>query len=298
MSFLRKMFSGDLKKDDPRRFLVEAMLGAMEADGEVSDEEMDVLSRNLSQHELFKGLTGDATSRLVDIAADAIREAGGGQKRAVAIAKGLPSRSHRLTAYALACEVCVSDDTLPEGEIRYLETLQQELGVSDDEAREIFEGVRQRSGLMTLEEKTDKMRQLMPRFVDCMALMAAADGEVHDSEMVGVRAVLRNIPDMAVLSENELDDAIQAAFGRIRQRTPDAELETIASAIANPADRYWTMVYMMIVALTDGKTDWREVGFLHTAQKLFTLSDAQMDHAMTTASLFPATKLGGAAPQA
>ena len=41
MSFLRKMFSGKVGTDDPRRFLVEAMLGAMEADGDVTEEDGD-----------------------------------------------------------------------------------------------------------------------------------------------------------------------------------------------------------------------------------------------------------------
>ena len=33
MSFLRKMFSGSVTEDDPRQFVIEAMLGAMEERG-------------------------------------------------------------------------------------------------------------------------------------------------------------------------------------------------------------------------------------------------------------------------
>ncbi len=297
MSFLRKMFSGGLKTDDPRRFLIEAMLCAVEADGDVTEEEMDTFQRNLEEHELFKDLTGDSRARLVDMAADAIRESGGGLKRAAAIAKGLPSRSHRLTAYAMACEVCVSDNDLPESEIRFLEELQGALQLDDDTAREIFDGARKNSGLMTLEEKTSAMRDMMPQFVDCMALMAAADGEVHEDELVGVRAVLRNIPDMAVLSDSELDDAISKSFERTKGKDIGKELESIAKTITNGADRYWTTVYMMIIALADGKTDWREVAFLSSTQAVFKLNDEQMDQAMGTAALFPAIELGGNAPE-
>ena len=296
MSFLRNMFSGGLKTDDPRRFVIEAMLGAMEADGDITDAEMEVLHRTVDSHDLFEGLSGDAASRLIDMAADAIRQAGGGTERADAIAKGLPSRNQRLTAYALACEVCVSDADLPEAEISYLEMLQSALKIDDGEAREVFEAARGDSGLLTLEEKTKKMRDLMPRFVDCMALMAAADGEIHDEELVGVRAVLRNIPDMAVLTRDELDAAIASSFERIKGRDINAELETIAGTITNPIDRYWTTVYMMIIALADGKTDWREVGFLKTTKNTFGLADDHLDQAMATASLFPAADLGGEAP--
>jgi uncharacterized tellurite resistance protein B-like protein len=291
------MFSGGITTEDPRRFIIEAMLGAMEADGDVTEEEMNVLEKNLDEHELFQGLTGDERSRLVDLAADAIRESGGGNSRAGSIAKGIPSRSHRLTAYAMACEVCVSDADLPEAEINYLDALQKALGLSDEESRELFEGARARSGLKTVEEKASVMRDMMPRFVDCMALMAAADGEVHEDEMAGVRSVLRNIPDMAVLTREELDDAIQSSFERIRGKDVAEELGKISETIKAPSDRYWTTVYMMIIARADGRTDWREVRFLQSARKHFDLADPAMDQAMETASMFPAVELGGPAPE-
>jgi uncharacterized tellurite resistance protein B-like protein len=296
MSFLRKMFSGKADSGDPRRFVIEAMLAAMEADGEVTDEEMASFQKHLEDHELFHDLSGEETSRFIDMGADAIREAGSGAKRAEAIARGLPSRSHRLAAYTLACAVCVSDADLPESEIRYLEALQRALQIEDDEAREVFESARQRSGLLTLEEKAEKMRALMPRFVDCMALMAAADEEVHEEELIGIRAVLRHIPDMAVLSREELDEAIDRSFERIAGTSPAEGLAEIAAAIESPSDRYWTTVYMMIVALADGKTDWREVAFLETTRDAFGLDEDQMDRAMETAQLFPAIELGGEPP--
>ena len=297
MSFLRKMFSGAITSEDPRRYIIEAMLGAMEADGDVTEEEMNVLEQNLEQHELFDGLTGEERSRLVDMAADAIRESGGGGGRAEAIAKGMPSRGHRLTAYAMACQVCVSDADLPEAEIRYLDSLQKALGIEDAEATELFESARAESGLKTVEEKAAAMREMMPRFVDCMALMAAADGEVHEEEMAGVRTVLRNIPDMAVLTREELDESIQRSFERIRGVDVGEELAKIAETISAPTDRYWTTVYMMIIARADGRTDWREVRFLQQAKKQFGLGDQHMDQAMETASMFPAVQLGGPAPQ-
>jgi uncharacterized tellurite resistance protein B-like protein len=296
MSFLRKMFSGRVKTDDPRRYLIEAMLGAMEADGDVTEQEMETLQGNLEGHELFHGLTREEVQRFVDLAADAIREAGGGAKRLGEIAKGLPSRSQRLTAYALSCEVCVADRELAEAEIDYLDALQHALALDEAEAKEVFESARKHSGLLTLEEKTVKMKALMPKFVDCMALMAAADGEVHHQERLGIRAVLRNIPDMAVLTADELDAAIDEALDRVTGKDAAVELRGVAKVIVESADRYWTTVYMMIVALADGKSDWREVAFLESTKKTFGLSDYQMDVAMDTARQFPAVEIGGEAP--
>lgn len=296
MSFLRKMFSGDGLADDPRRFLIESMLGAMEADGDVTDEEMQVLQQNLDGHELFEGLSGEQTARLIDQAADAIRQAGGGHERAKAIADGLPSRGYRLTAYAMACEVCVSDNDLPEAEIRYLEGLQKALGLDDGDARDLFEAAREDSGLKTLEEKTAKMHALLPKLVEGMALMAAADEVVQTEELDSMRLVLSKIPDMSVLTADELDEAIEVALERSREGTPEEHLKAIADTVSDATDRYWTATYMMIVALSDGKTDWREVGFLKNVQQTFELSDEQMDQGMATAALFPGVEIGGNAP--
>jgi tellurite resistance protein len=296
MSFLRKMFSGRVSTDDSRRFLVEAMLGAMEADGDVTESELATFEGNLANHALFEGLSGDEISRLTDLAADAIREAGGGKKRLDAIAQGLPSRNQRLAAYAMAAEICVSDRELAEAEIEYLDGLQAALALDEAEAKEVFEAARKHTGLLTLEEKSEKVRELMPAFVRCMALMAAADEEIHHEERLGMRNVLRAIPDMQVLTLPEIDEAIEVALERIAGKDSKAELAEVASEVKASSDRYWVTVYTMIIALADGTQDWREIEFLASLRQTFELSDKQMDVAMQVASQFPQVKLGGDAP--
>lgn len=296
MSFLRKMFSGRVNTEDPRRFLVESMLGAMEADGDVTEEEMATFEGSLANHPLFEGLSGEELSRLTEIAADAIRVAGGGKARLPAIAEGLPSRSQRLAAYAMAAEVCISDKELAESEIEYLDGMMTAFSLDENEAKEVFEAARQHTGLLTLEEKSEKVRQLLPAFVRCMALMAAADEEIHHEERIGMRAVLRNIPDMSVLTGAEIDEAIDVAIERVAGKDSKAELAEVAAEISQASDRYWVAVYTMIIALADGKNDWREVEFLANLKKTFGLDEQQMDIAMRTAAQFPAVELGGLAP--
>ena len=109
-------------------------------------------------------------------------------------------------------------------------------------------------------------------------------------------SVLKHIPDMSVLTGAEIDEAVQVALERVAGKDTAAELAEVAKAITNQADRYWTAVYVMIIALADGTTDWREVRFLETMKSTFQLSDNQMDVAMKTASQFPAVELGGTAP--
>ena len=111
-----------------------------------------------------------------------------------------------------------------------------------------------------------------------------------------MRAVLRRIPDLAVLTAGELDKAMDAALDAAAGKDSAAELAGIAKAIENVADRYWTTVYVMIIALADGKTDWREVKFLEALRAAFALTSEQMDAAIATARQFPAVELGGDAP--
>jgi uncharacterized tellurite resistance protein B-like protein len=297
MSFLQKMFGGGVDAEDPRRYLIETMLAAIGADGEVTEEEVMTLDKTLEEHDLFRDISSDARNRLMDSATEALREAGGGMNRLEAIAKGLPGRTHQQTAYAMACEICVADADLPDSEIRFLDALQKALQLDDATAKELFEAARNSAGLKTVEEKTLAMREMMPRFVDCMALMAAADGEIHDDELISVRAVLASIPDMAVLNSDELNDAIVEAFNRVKDSDLGESIKGAADVISEPVDRYWTIVYMMIICLADGKADWREVAFLSTTRDAFGLDDELMDHAMAAASKFPATELGGAVPQ-
>ena len=297
MSFLRKMFSGKVSGEDSRRFLVEAMLGAMEADGDITEEEMAAFEGTLANHKMFEGLSADELSRLTDLAADALRDAKGGKNRLKAIADGLPSRGQRLTAYGLAAEICVSDKNLAESEIEFLDQMQKSFALDDNETKEVFEAARKHSGLLTLEEKSEKVRVLLPMFVKCMALMASADEEIHHEERIAMRSILRAIPDMAVLTHAEIDEAIDVALEGVKGKDLKQELEAVASEVTGSNDRYWVTCYTMIVSLADGVSDWRQVEFLATVRATFKLSETQMDQAMQTASLFPAVKLGGDAPE-
>src|SRR5688572_2682013 len=96
---VKDLLGGGLRPNDPRRFLIEAMIGSMSSDGMVDPREMAVLERHIATHALFNGLNPNAARTLIDLANDAIKFAGRAISRTAAIAKGLPARIHRLAAY-------------------------------------------------------------------------------------------------------------------------------------------------------------------------------------------------------
>lgn len=282
------MYGGSLKPGDPRRFLIEAMVGAIQADGVVKQEEMDVLEENLADHEMFSGLSKDITRALIDMAQESIAFAGGPLRRVPYIAKGLPSRSHRMAAYAVACEIVLADGPMPEAaEAAYLNILKKWFLLGEDEGTRIFDAAKRKRGMTEVEDLTRGMQAIMPYNLECMALMAAADGTVTAAERNAVLGVVENVGDMAMLGDGDLGAAIDAAFKKVDGKDPDREVVRIASAMATTSDRYWAAVYMMIIAFADGYNDWRQVWLLGSAQEALRLDDEAMDRAWASAKLFP-----------
>jgi uncharacterized tellurite resistance protein B-like protein len=288
VNLLSKMYGGNLKPGDPRRYLIEAIVGAVQADGVVKKEEIEVLEQSLAEHEMFAGLSRDIHRALIEMAEESIAFAGGPIRRIPYMARGLPSRSHRLAAYAVACEIVLSDSPIPEpAEATYLDLLKKWFLLGDHEAKAIFEAGKKRRGMNVVEDLTEAMQALMPNYLDCMALMASADGTVTMAERNALLGVLRSLGDMAVLSENELMDAINEAFRRVDGKDPDREVVRIAGQMKTPSDRYWAAVYMMILAHADGLPDWRNVWLLGSAQEALKLTEEDMDRAWASAKLFP-----------
>jgi tellurite resistance protein len=288
VNLLSKMYGGSLKPADPRRFLIEAIMGAIQADGVVKKEELEVLEESLSEHEIFAGLSQDVTKVLIEIAQESMAFAGGPLRRLPYMARGLPSRSHRLAAYAVACEIVLADGPEPEmAEATYLDLMKKWFLLGDYEAKTIFDAAKKRRSMNVVEDLTEAMQKLMPLYIECMAVVASADGTVTAAERAALVGVLRSVGDMAILSDSELIDLINDAFRRIEGKDADREVARIAREMKSPSDRYWAAVYMMILAIADGHTDWRQVWLLGSAQEALRLTDEEMDRAFGSAKLFP-----------
>ena len=86
--------------------------------------------------------------------------------------------------------------------------------------------------------------------------------------------------------------------GKIRKVNEDACLfgGTFSGASASAPMKVKMSDPQWIIAVADGKQDWREIEFLATMKSSFELTTEQMDVAMKTAAQFPAVALGGEAP--
>ena len=286
---VRDLLGGGLRPNDARRYLIEAMLGAMNADGAVDARETAVLERQIAQHPLFHGLGAAAARTLIDLSTDAIRFAGSAVSRAPAIAKGLPARIHRLAAFGMAAEVAAADQRLEQGELTFLEALRIALRIAPIEAEHLVTAARTGKLAAHLDDRYLRIKNLIPIASEVFALRALARGMANDEHRFKVRDFFVAIPDL-VLSRDELDAELYRAFRR--PRAPGAqvfgELSRVASGLPDPVDRYWMVVYTLVAEVPATIPSWRVVPFMGVMQAAFQVTDTDIELAVVDALSFPA----------
>ena len=286
---VKDLLGGGLKPNDPRRFLIEAMIGSMNADGIVDPREMAVLERHIATHVLFQGLPANAARTLIDLSNDAIKFAGKAISRAPAIAKGLPARIHRLAAYGMAAEVAVADMVLHHGELSFLEALRIALRIAPLESEQIVAAARTGHIAYLLDDRFLRIKGLIPLACEVFALRAFAKGQANDEQRFRIRDFFYVMPDLS-LSKDELDAELYRAFRR--PRAPDAqvftELTRVASGLPDPVDRYWIVVYTLVAEMPATVPSWRVIPFVGVMQAAFQITDTDMELAVVDALTFPA----------
>ena len=286
---MKDLLGGSLRPNDPRRFLIEAMIGAMAADGVNDPREQQMVQQQIANHPLFQGLGAAAARTLIDLSNDAIGFAGSSVARAPAIAKGLPARIHRLAAYGMAAEVAAADEQIVEGELRFLEALRIALRISPSEAERIVQAARVGQLAAYLDDRYLRVKSMVSVAAEVFALRALARAAATDDHRHRVRDFFAAIPDLAMKSD-ELDAELYRAFRR--PRAPDAqvygELSRVAQTLPDPVDRYWIMVYTLVAEQPATVPSWRVIPFMGVMQAAFQIVDTDMELAVVDALTFPA----------
>jgi hypothetical protein len=283
------LLGGGLKPSDPRRFLIEAMVGAMYADGATAASETAMMEQQITSHPLFQGLAPTTARTLIELSNDAIKFAGTPVARTPAIAKGLPARIHRYAAFGMAAEVAAADRQVVHGELQFLEALRIALRIAPLEAENIV--LAARSGQLTtyLDDRYLRVKSMIPVAAEVFALRALARAMGNDEHRFKVRDFFSAIPDLALPSD-ELDAELFRAFRR--PRAPDAqvfgELARVARSLPDPVDRYWMVVYTLVAESPSTAPSWRVIPFMGVMQAAFQIVDTDMELAVVDALTFPA----------
>ncbi len=285
---VKDLLGGALRPNDPRRFLIEAMLGASAADGGIDARETAVLERQIAQHPLFQGLGHAAARTLVELSNDAIKFAGSPVNRVAAIAKGLPARIHRLAAYSMAAEIAAADADVTAGEVTFLEALRIALRIAPPESARMLEAAKGGWIASYLDDRYLRIKGLIGVACEVFALRALARGLANDDQRFKVRDFFAAIPDLA-LTRDELDAELYRAFRR--PRAPGAqvfgELSNLAAGLNDPVDRYWMLVYTLVAEMPATVPSWRVIPFIGVMQSAMQITDTDMELAAIDALTFP-----------
>jgi uncharacterized tellurite resistance protein B-like protein len=286
---VKSLLGGGLRPNDPRRFLIEAMIGAAHADGSIDPREIAVLERQVASHPLFQGLGANAARTLIELSTDAIKFAGSALGRAPAIAKGLPARIHRVAAYGMAAEVAAADDVMHHGELSFLEGLRIALRISPLESGQIINAARAHQLAEYLNDRYLRVKNLIPVAAEVFALRALARGLGNDEQRFKVRDFFSAMPDLQ-LTTDELDSELYRAFRRPRRADAQvfSELAQVAHSLPDPVDRYWMVVYTLVAEIPATVPSWRVIPFLGVMQSAFQITDTDMELAVVDALTFPA----------
>jgi uncharacterized tellurite resistance protein B-like protein len=287
---VKDLLGGGLRPNDARRFLIEAMVGAMTADGHADAREQAMMQKVVAEHPLFQGLGAAAARTLVELSTDAIKFAGGAIGRAPAIAKGLPARIHRLAAFGMASEIAAADQQIVDGELHFLEALRIALRISPLEAEGIVHAAAAGQLTAFLDDRYLRVKSMVPVAAEVFALRALARAMANDDHRFKVRDFFAAIPDLA-LTRDDLDGELYRAFRR--PRAPDAqvfsELARVAQALPDPVDRYWMVVYALVAEPPATVPSWRVIPFVGVMQAAFHITDTDMELAVVDALTFPAS---------
>jgi hypothetical protein len=286
---VKELLGGSLRPNDPRRFLIEAMVGAMSSDGVDDPREQKMVEQQIASHPLFSGLGATAAKTLIGLSNDAIKFAGSAVARTPAIAKGLPARIHRLAAYGMAAEVAAADSQIVEGELQFLEALRIALRITPSEAEHIIAAARRGQLSAYLDDRYLRVKSMVSVAAEVFALRALARAQANDEHRHRVRDFFAAIPDLA-LGNDELEAELYRAFRR--PRAPDAqvygELARVAQALPDPVDRYWIVVYTLVAEQPATVPSWRVIPFMGVMQAAFQIVDTDMELAVVDALTFPA----------
>lgn len=286
---LKELIGGTLRPSDPRRFLIEAMVGAMMADGTASESELATLHKQLETNELFEAMTASASKMLIQVATDAVDFAGDSGARVDAIAKGLPSRPLRLAAYAMACDVSCAEGGVGDEETRYLDGLRDAMWVSALDADHLMSAASGGRTLAMLEKKVNQLMDIVPTLVELFMIREMTEGIVTDADKAEVRRLLIGLTDVGIRT-SDLDAAVDRAYANAQTRGLNLphEIETVGAEIPEPVDRYWATVYTVVTDIARGTQGWRESPFFAALIAGFGLDAATVDSAIADAELMVA----------
>lgn len=248
--------------------LVEVMLLAASADGELQSTEMRALLTRVIERPEFEGTRPEQLNALIEASAKKLAGAKKLEDVLDSLRARLPDHRNRLLAFGLATAIALSDRKATRVELGLLKTFQKALGISEEEVTRIFDMVEQgRSLSEALGEPSERL------FAETMVLVAASDGVVKKTELV---AMLESMAGDPVFHNISLEDAqrfVGEALQSLASEGMPQRLAVLAQGLTTPAQRSKAFRLALKIARLGGAPSPHELHTLDLLQATFGIAD-------------------------
>jgi tellurite resistance protein len=261
---------------DRNAALVEVMLLAAMADGELTESSIQALLRRVLERPEFDGTHPADLSALVEQSVKRLASAPNLEKILQRLRDRLPTHQNRLLAFGLAASVALADQRATRAELGLLKTFQAALGISEDEVANVIDVLE--TGRSLNEVLGEPLERL---YAEVMVLVTAADGKVKPSE---ARALLESLASDPLF--NEVSAARAQAFltesvEALARQGLSERLRVLAHGLTTHAQRLRAFRLAMRIAQSSGRPSAAEGRVLDMLQATFGLADDEVDRLRT-----------------
>lgn len=212
--------------------LIEAMLLAASADGDLSQVELQALLRRVVERPEFEGTKPGELKAQIELAALSLSKAKKLDDVLASLRARLPDHRNRLLAFGLAAAVAFSDRRASREELGLLKTFQAALGVSENEVAEIISVIE--AGGSLAESLGEPLERL---YAEVMVWVSLADGDLSGSELEALLESLAGDPVFLDVSPQKAQQYLREAAQALATEGLSQRLVVLAHGLTTHAQR-------------------------------------------------------------
>jgi tellurite resistance protein len=252
--------------------LVEVMLLAAMADGQLTEPAVQELLRRILERPEFDGTHPQELSNLVEKGVSTLAAAPNLEQILQQLRERLPTHQNRVLAFGLAASVALADQRATRAELGLLKTFQAALGISEDEVANIIDVVE--SGRSLNEVVGEPLERL---YAEVMVLVTAADGKVKAAESRALIESFASDPLFQGVSADRAQSYLSESVEALSQEGLPERLRVLAHGLTTHPQRIRAFRLAMGIAQSSGKPSAAEVRVLDMLQATFGLADDEVE---------------------
>jgi len=258
-------------RTDRNAALVEVMLLAAMADGQLTEGSIQALLRRVLERPEFDGTAPEEISDLVEQSVKRLASESSLEAILQRLRDRLPTHQNRLLAFGLAAAIALADQRATRAELGLLKTFQAALGISEDEVAELVDVVE--SGRSLNEVLGEPLERL---YSEVMVLVTAADGKVKPAESRALIESLASDPLFQEIDAARAQSYLSSSVQALAEQGLPERLRVLAHGLTTHAQRLRAFGLAVRIAQSSGKPSSAELRILDMLQATFGLADDEV----------------------